>query len=136
MIALPNHYFLFIAMLNNCLLFLAVPLGSSTLCLLLITVERYLSVVYPFHHQQKFTKARRYTLVIMSWVLAMLIMGVVPFALVKRNHKIVSMVSKPPHSQVIDIHLHNSVFLSKKRIIFIASSRPASGDKTIVCTQS
>lgn len=67
----------------------AVPLGSSTLCLLLITVERYLSVVYPFHHQHIFTKARRYTLVFISWALAILIMGIVPFLIRKDEHPII-----------------------------------------------
>lgn len=81
-------------------MFLAVPLGCSTLCLLLITVERYLSVVYPFHHQQIFTRNRRYALVGMSWVLAFLIMGIIPFTL-----------PATPHPIVYKVSIYNNIFI-------------------------
>lgn len=56
-----------------------IPLGASALCLLNITVERFLSVVNPFRHQNYMTVAVRYALAVFSWLLPTVILIVLPF---------------------------------------------------------
>lgn len=82
---------LYCKMLISLSIFKAVPMGSSTLCLLLITVERYRSVVFPFHHQLLFTKRRRYALVGFSWFLAVLGMGIIPMTIAKPKSALTNM---------------------------------------------
>jgi len=67
--------------LTNCLLyfyFSAAPLAASTLCLLLITAERYVSVVHPYT-AHRLTPFLRHCLLAGAWILSIIIMVVLPF---------------------------------------------------------